>query len=72
MSLGEKIADSIPESAIEYIQEHPRILFAITIPLMFVSLNVFIKSVRLQVMTEHFVANRASEMARAASEALGG
>jgi hypothetical protein len=72
MSIGEKIADSIPEPAMEYVREHPRVLFAITVPLMFFSLHVFVKSVRLQVMTEHIVANRASEMAQAASEALGG
>ena len=72
MSLGEKIAGAIPDSAIEYVHEHPRVVYAVTIPLMAYCAWVFLRSVRLHAAAEQFVAGRVSGLPRAASEALGG
>lgn len=70
--IGEKIADEIPESWVKFVHEHPRVMYAISLPLLgFCAWNL-IRAVRLHVLAEMFVAARESDAARAASEALGG
>jgi hypothetical protein len=72
MSLGEKIADSLPDSAIEYVNAHPRVVYLITVPLLVWAAWNLEKAYRLQAHAELFVRQRLSDAARAASEALGG
>ena len=72
MSLGETIADAIPDSVFEYIHDHPRVLYAVTVPLVILAAVNLERAYRLQAMAGQFVRHRASDAARAASEALGG
>lgn len=72
MSIGERIADSMPDSWVEYVGEHPRVLYFVTVPLLILAAYNLDKAYRLQAMAELFVKQRASDAARAASEALGG
>ena len=72
MTLGGKIADSLPESAVEYIERHPRVVYLVTIPLLIWAAYNLECAYRLQAHAELFVRQRVSDAARAASEALDG
>ncbi len=72
MSPGEKIADLIPDPVFEYVREHPQVLYAVTVPLIAWSLYNLLGAVRVHVRAEAFIAARAGDAARLASEALGG
>jgi hypothetical protein len=66
------IADALPDSAIEYIEQHPRVIYLVTVPLLVFAAYNLEKAYRLQAAAEMFVRQRVSDAARAASEALGG
>lgn len=68
MSLGEDIADAIPDGVFEYVQRHPRVLTYITGTLVVVASVQLYKTARLHVQAKAFVV----QMQKAASEALGG
>lgn len=72
MSLGEKVADAIPDRCFEYVHEHPRVLYAVTVPLVAFAAYTLVRGIRVHVMVEQFVAAHTADAARAASEALGG
>lgn len=72
MSLGEKIAEKVPDSVIEYVHEHPRVLYVVTLPLLAYAVYNLLVATDLQVRVEMFVAERMADAQRAASEALGG
>lgn len=72
MSLGEKIADRIPDSAIEYVVEHPTVLTVGTFALCAVTLALFHMATELDVRANDFRRARLGELQLAASEALGG
>jgi hypothetical protein len=72
MSLGEKIADSIPESVIEFVHEHPRSIYVVTVPLLAYAVYNLLRACDLQTRAEMFVAAHVADAQRAASEALGG
>lgn len=72
MSLGEKIADSIPESVIEYVTDHPTVLTVATFALCVVTLALFHTATELDVRATDFRRARIGARQLAASEALGG
>lgn len=72
MSLGEKIAEAMPESWVQYISEHPRVVYFVTVPLVLLATYNLERAWHLQTTAEMFVKQHAADAARAASEALGG
>lgn len=68
MSIGGQIADALPDSVIEYVHEHPRVVYVVTIPIVAFAVVNLVKAVRLHVAAEAFV----GEVQKTASEALGG
>lgn len=72
MSVGEKIADAIPEPVIAYFHAHPRALCALTAGLVIVSIAAMLTADELDVRANQFRRARLGELQRAASEALGG
>lgn len=72
MSIGEKIADAIPDSVIGYVNEHPMVLTAATFVLCSITLALFHVATELDVRANDFRRARLGEVQRAASEALGG
>lgn len=72
MSLGEKIADSIPEPVIAYAYEHPRVLTIATAALVIITSALAMSAVQLDLRACDFRKARLGEIQRAASEALGG
>lgn len=70
--LGEKIAAEVPESLVDYINGHPRVVYAVTVPLVAWCGYTLVRAVRLHAFAEQFVAERLGDVQRAASEALGG
>ncbi len=72
MTLGGKIADSQPESVIEYNERNPRAVYLVTIQLLIWAAYNLECAYRLQAHAELFVKQQVSDAARAASEALGG
>lgn len=72
MSLGEKIADAIPDSVYRYVTEHPRAVYLVSVPLVVLALVNLDTAWRVHAAAEEFVRARRSDIARAASEALGG
>lgn len=71
-TLSRKIADEIPDSWLEYVAEHPRVLYAITVPLVAWCGYQFGKAIRVHILAELYIAERVGDVQRAASEALGG
>lgn len=71
MSLGEKIADKVPDSVIEYVHEHPRVIYVVTLPLLAYAVYNLLVATDLQVRAETFVAARLADAQSAASEVLG-
>ena len=72
MSIGEKIADSIPESVIAYVHEHPRVLTIATAALVIITSALAMSAVQIDLRANDFRRARVGEIQRAASEALGG
>lgn len=72
MSLGEKIADRVPDSVIEYVTEHPLVLTGLTFALCTITLALFQVATELDIRANDFRRARLGEVQRAASEALGG
>lgn len=72
MSIGEKIADSIPEPAIAYVREHPRVLTAVTAALVIITMALAMSAAQLDARAIDWRKARVGEIQRAASEALGG
>lgn len=72
MSLGTKIADSIPEPVITYVYDHPRVLTVVTAALVIITSALAMSAVQLDVRACDFRRARLGEMQRAVSEALGG
>ena len=72
MTIGGKVAEALPDSWIEYIHDHPRALYLISVPLVLFATYNLEAAWRLHTAVEHHVREHASELARAASEALGG
>jgi hypothetical protein len=70
--IGEKIADSIPDSVFEYVNEHPRMVYLVTVPVLAYAVYTLLQATDLQVKAEMFVAGRIAEAQMLASEALGG
>ena len=60
--LGEKIAGSIPDSAIAFVHEHPRAVYAFTVPVLAYAVYTLLQAMDLQVRAEMFVAERLGEM----------
>jgi hypothetical protein len=72
VSIGDKIVDGLPDSAIEYMHEHPGVMYVITVPLLaFCAFNL-VHAIRIHMFVQDVVRNRAFDAARAASEGLGG
>ena len=68
MTLGQKFASEMPESWGGFIHDHPRAVYAVTIPLVaFAAYNLVI-AVRVHMAAEDFM----GRVQKAASEALGG
>lgn len=72
MSLGQQIADKIPDSAIEYLTDHPTVLTVGTFALTVITLALFHTATELDIRACDFRRARIGEMQLAASEALGG
>jgi hypothetical protein len=72
MSVGEKIADAVPEPVMAYFYEHPRVLCALTAGLVVGSIALMLTADELDVRANDFRRLRLGEMQRAASEVLGG
>jgi hypothetical protein len=72
VSIGEKIADAIPDSLIEYLTEHPTVLCAGTFALTVLTCALFETAIRLDVRACDYRKARIGQAQRAASEALGG
>jgi hypothetical protein len=72
MSLGEKIADSIPEPVIVYVHEHPRVLTIVTGALVVVTMALAVSAAQLDAQAGAWRKARLGEIQIAASEALGG
>ena len=72
MSLGTKIAGKIPDSVIEFANEHPKAVTAATLTLYAVALFVFLSATDLDIRANQWRRARIGEMQRATSEALGG
>jgi hypothetical protein len=72
MSLGEKIADAIPESVIAYVYERPLVLTIATGALVVITGALFMQATELDVLACQFRRARLGEIQRAASESLGG
>ena len=72
MSVGEKIADAVPDGVIEYFREHPRALCGLTGALVVVSIALLLTVDELDVRANQFRRTCVGEIQKAASEALGG
>ena len=72
MSIGEKIADAVPDEVYEYFREHPRALCVLSGVLLCVSIGLMLTADELDVRANQFRRARLGEIQRAASEALGG
>jgi hypothetical protein len=72
MSLGEKIAGAVPDSLIEFVHDHPRVLTAVTAAMVVLSIAMQMAATELDVRANDFRRARLGEIQRAASEALGG
>lgn len=72
MSLGEKIAGAIPDSLIEYMHDHPRVLTVVTGAMVILAIALQISATELDVRAHDFRRARLGDAQRLASEALGG
>lgn len=72
MTLGEKIAAAVPDSALEYVADHPTILTVATFALCAITMAVFHAAVELDIRACDYRRARLGEMQLARSEALGG
>lgn len=72
MSLGAKIAEGIPDSVYEYVNDHPTVLTIVTFALCSVTLALFYSATELDVQANNWRRARLGEMQRAVSESLGG
>lgn len=72
MSLGEKIAESVPGPVITWFYEHPRAVCALTGLLFAVSVTAMLTASELDVHANDWRKARLGEIQIAASEALGG
>lgn len=72
MSIGERIAGVIPDSLIEYMHDHPRVLTAVTGAMVILAIALQISATELDMRANDFRRARIGEIQRTASEALGG
>ena len=72
MRLGEKIADSIPDSVIEFVHDHPLVLTFATGVLVIVTTALSMSAIALDVRAVDWRRARVGDLQRAASEAHGG
>jgi hypothetical protein len=72
VSIGEKIADAIPESFIEFVHEHPKVLTAFTGLLVGVATILLYQACELDTLACQWRKARIGEIQRVSPEALGG
>jgi len=72
VSLGEKIADRVPDSVLEFVSDHPTVLTVATFALCTVTLTLFYAATELDIRANDYRRVRLGEMQLAVSEALGG
>lgn len=72
MTIGQKIASSVPEPVVTYFYDHPRVLTVVTGTLVVVSIALMLTADELDIRAHQFKSARLGEMQRSVSEALGG